>query len=157
MRFVNSVWMDEGNGDGCHVWKRSLTFILALALILDDAAAATKRCERSAVVQGPCIEVNGTLKWWHSWAPFLRIESENTIYGVWPPGHENVPKMIRDLRPYSTRGTYLLCPLNKVTNVPYDPRAIELYCIEKATISAREIKIGRRIVWARLQKPLTLN
>jgi hypothetical protein len=139
------------------VWTKSLAFILALALIFDDAVAATKRCELSLAVQGPCILVKGTLKWWHSWPPFLRIESDNTIYGIWPPEHENAPRRILDIRPYSTRGTYLLCPLNKVTNLPYDQRSIELYCIEKATIKERELKLGRKIVWVKLEKPLTLD
>jgi len=142
---------------GPAVLTRSLTLILAFALVFDDAAAATRRCELSAVVQGPCVVIKGTLKWWHTWPPFLRIESDDRIYGIWPPEHENAPKVIRDLRPYATRGTYLLCPLNKVTNVPYDERPIELYCIEKATVKEREVKRGRRIVWARLQTPLTSN
>jgi hypothetical protein len=138
------------------VSTRSLAFLLTLTLIFDDAAAATQRCERSALVQGPCIEVTGMLRWWHTWPPFLRIESDSIIYGIWPPEHENVPEMIRDIRPYSTRGTYLLCPLNKVATVPYDQRSIELYCIERATIKERETKLGRKVVWTRLQKPMTL-
>ena len=137
---------------------RLLAFLLAVALAFDTAAAATKRCELSSAVQGPCILVNGTLKWWHNWPPFLRIEADDRIYGIWPPEHENVPKTIRDLRPYSTRGSYLLCPLNQFANVPYDQRSIELYCIEKATIKEREVKTARRrIVWTRLPVPLTLN
>lgn len=131
---------------------RSLVFVSLLALISNGAVAATKRCELSSEVQGPCIVVNGTLKWWHRWPPYLRIEADERIYGIWPPEHENVPKVIQDLRPYSTRGSYLLCPLNKVTNVPYDQRPIELYCIEKATIRERQIKVGRKIVWARLSR-----
>lgn len=135
---------------------RLLAFALALVLIFDDAAAATKRCELSAAVQGPCVLVKGTLKWWHNFPPFLRIESDDMIYGIWPPEHENAPKMIRDLRPYGTRGTYLLCPLNQVANVPYDERSIPLYCIEKATVKEREMKRGRKVVWTRLQTPITL-
>lgn len=136
---------------------RVLAFVLTVGLIFDNALAATKRCELSPAVQGPCIVVKGTLKWWHSWSPFLRIEADDRIYGIWPPEHENAPKVIRDLRPYGTRGSYLLCPLGQVTNVPYDPRPIELYCLEKATIKEREIKIGRKIVWSHLQEPLTSN
>ncbi len=76
------------------------------------------------------------------------------IYGIWPPEHENVPKIIKDLAPYSTRGVYLLCPLGKVASVPYYDSPIGLYCIEKATINARENRINRRLIWTRLQKPL---
>ena len=135
---------------------RSLAFLLTLTLICNDAVAATKRCERSALVQGPCIEVSGMLKWWHNWPPFLRIESDSIIYGIWPPEHENAPEMIRDIRPLSTRGTYLLCPLNKVATLPYDQRSIELYCIERATIKERETKLGRKVVWSRLRTPMVL-
>ena len=136
---------------------RALTFILVLVLIFGDAAAATKRCELSTAVQGPCISIRGTLKWWHTWPPFLRIEADDQIYGIWPPEHENVRRMIRELRPYGTRGTYLLCPLNKFANVPYDERPIGLYCLEKATVKEREIKRGRKVVWTRLQTPLTFD
>jgi hypothetical protein len=136
---------------------RLLPWLLALALILEPAAAATKRCERSQDVQGPCIVIKGTLKWWHNYPPLLRIESDDIVYGIWPPEHENAPELIRELRPYSTRGSFVLCPLNKVTNVPYDQRSIELYCLEKATISERQMKVGRKVIWAHLQRPLTAN
>ena len=136
---------------------RWLVFALALVCIFDDAVAATKRCERSTVVQGPCIVVTGTLKWWHNFPPFLRIESDDRIYGIWPPAHENVPQMIRALRPFSTRGNYLLCPLNQTATVPYDQRPIELFCIEKAAIKERQTKLGRKIVWTRLRAPLSVN
>ena len=134
---------------------RLLLLILACTLVFEDAAAASRRCAGSSLVQGPCLEVRGTLQWWRRLPPFLRIESGDLIYGIWPPEHENVPKVIKELAPYSTRGVYLLCPLNQVARVPYDERPIELYCIEKAKINEREIKINRRIVWRRLPTPRT--
>jgi hypothetical protein len=129
--------------------------MFGFALIFDQAAAATSHCQGSALVQGPCVGIRGTLQWWRNLPPFLRIESDGMIYGIWPPERENVPKVIKDLAPYSTRGVYVLCPLGQVTRLPYYENPIELYCIAKATINEREIRTSRkRLIWTRLPKPL---
>lgn len=136
---------------------RFITLIVGFVLLFDQAAAAaSNHCRGSALVQGPCISVEGTLRWWRNLPPFLRIESDNTVYGIWPPEHENVPKLIKDLAPLSTRGVYILCPLGQSQSVPYYDTPIGLYCIEKATINAREVRTSRkRVIWTRLPKPST--
>ena len=89
-------------------------------------------CKASPLVKGACFMVTGTLSVFNGWPPFLRIETDNKekMYGIGPVENELVPTEISSVLPNEIKGEFEVCPFAESTSVPYDPRPIEMVCVE---------------------------
>ena len=94
--------------------------------------AYESRCPSDSNYQKQCFSLAGMTKIKDGWPPNLVVLDKNKrMYGIGPIESELYPdNLLPDLAPETT-GHFVLCPLGKLSRVPYQRNPINLYCIAK--------------------------